>query len=74
MATTFTNGTIAETGVLAALRGTYTRILAAAERRREYHRTLSELSVLSERELADIGLCRADIIDVARRHLQSGRD
>ena len=32
---------------------------------REYHRNLAELSQLSERELADIGLDRSDIPSVA---------
>ncbi len=32
---------------------------------REYHRNLSELSQLSDRELADIGLDRSDIPRVA---------
>ena len=35
---------------------------------RNYHRTVSELSQLSDRELADIGLDRSDIPRVASRH------
>jgi uncharacterized protein YjiS (DUF1127 family) len=33
---------------------------------RTYHRTLNELSMLSDHELADIGVHRASIGDVAR--------
>jgi uncharacterized protein YjiS (DUF1127 family) len=33
---------------------------------RTYHRTLNELSALSDHELADIGVHRANIADVAR--------
>ena len=33
---------------------------------RTYHRTLNELSMLSDHELADIGIHRANIGDVAR--------
>ena len=33
---------------------------------RTYHRTLNELSMLSDHELADIGVHRANIGDVAR--------
>ena len=36
-------------------------------RRRAYHATFSELSALSDRDLADIGLYRADIEDIARK-------
>jgi uncharacterized protein YjiS (DUF1127 family) len=32
-----------------------------------YRRTVGELETLSDRELADIGLSRADIADVAQR-------
>ena len=35
---------------------------------RNYHRTVSELSQLSDRELADIGLDRSDIRRVAAGH------
>lgn len=33
---------------------------------RAYHNTVAELSALSERELADIGISRSDIYAVAR--------
>ena len=37
---------------------------------RDYQRNVSELSQLSDRELADIGLDRSDIPRVASRNLQ----
>ncbi len=73
MATTFINTPSANAGILGTLRRAHERILAGIERRREYHRTLAELSSLTERELTDIGLCRADIEGVARNHLQNDR-
>lgn len=32
-----------------------------------YHRTIAELSQLGDRELADLGIARGEIRDVARR-------
>ena len=43
------------------------RVIAFIESRRRYRRTMSELEQLSDRELADIGLARADIEGIARR-------
>ena len=40
-------------------------IQAYRERRRNYRRTFTELSSLSDRDLADLGLSRADIPNVA---------
>jgi len=37
------------------------------EKRRAYRRTLQQLSVLSERELDDLGLGRDDLRTIARR-------
>ena len=48
---------------LGALR---TRMVAALERRRAYRQTVLELSWLSDRELADLGLMRCDIHRIAR--------
>lgn len=48
-------------------RGMVRSILAWIDQTRRYRRTRSELSELSERELADIGLSRLDIEGVARR-------
>jgi uncharacterized protein YjiS (DUF1127 family) len=38
----------------------------ALERRRVYNQTLFELNGLSDRDLADLGLARGNIADVAR--------
>lgn len=53
------------------LRGTISRLagaLPAAYRRyAEYRRTVDALTAMSDRELDDLGLVRADIRDVARK-------
>lgn len=36
---------------------------------REYQKTFAELDGLSDRDLADIGINRADIADIARTHV-----
>ena len=38
----------------------------AMERRRVYNQTVAELNVLSDRDLADLGLVRANIGEIAR--------
>ena len=38
----------------------------AIERRRVYNQTVAELNHLSDRDLADLGLARANISDIAR--------
>ena len=43
------------------------RLVTWLREQRRYRRTVNELSALSDRELDDIGLRRADIEDVARR-------
>lgn len=48
-------------------RGLFRSILTWIDETRRYRRTRAELSELSERELADIGLSRLDIEGVARR-------
>ena len=40
---------------------------------RAYYNTVAELSALSERELADIGISRSDIHAVAREAAKTGR-
>lgn len=47
------------------------RLIAWYGERQRYRRTVNELSALTERELADIGLTRSDIVDVARRSARS---
>lgn len=44
-------------------------VLASWAKAREYQRTYNELDGLCDRELADIGLRRGDIADVARQHV-----
>ncbi len=46
--------------------GALERIKAGLERRSLYSRTVSELSALSDRELADIGIHRSVITDIAQ--------
>lgn len=48
-------------------RGLVARIRAALVERREYRALLTELNALTDRELADIGISRQNIKDVARR-------
>lgn len=55
------NGTLLDR--LAAIVG---RMQQAIDRRRIYERTLRELRALSDRDLADLGLHRADLHEVAR--------
>lgn len=55
------------------IRGLYAQGAEWLEKRRAYYRTLSELNGLSDRELADIGISRADIPSVARAAGRSRR-
>ena len=41
-------------------------VLAAINQRRVYTRTVTELNSLSDRELADLGISRLGIADIAR--------
>ena len=41
-------------------------VLAAINQRRVYTRTVAELNSLSDRELADLGISRLGIADIAR--------
>ncbi len=43
-------------------------LLSALKQRRNYNRAQNELSRLSDRELADLGIFRADIPSVVRGH------
>lgn len=43
------------------------RIAAGMARRRAFHQTMRELEALSDRDLTDLGICRADIREVAQR-------
>ena len=44
----------------------FTRISSALKRHNAYTRTRRELSMLSDRELNDLGISRSDIKNVAR--------
>ena len=62
MAHTITNGTGVAGGPMALLARARNSLAAY----RTYRRTLSELEVLSDRELRDLGLSRLSIRDIAR--------
>lgn len=51
--------------VLAALRGILADWRQALERHRVFERTYAELASLSDRELADIGVSRSQVVDLA---------
>ena len=51
------------------LRATVSEFGAARARRAEYLRTKAELSAMSDRDLADIGISRHDIDAIASQHL-----
>jgi uncharacterized protein YjiS (DUF1127 family) len=44
---------------------------ARIERTRVYHRTLAELNALNDRELADIGVSRLELREIARDAAQA---
>lgn len=55
------------------VRRLYARGAEWLQERRAYNETLSELSALSDRDLADIGVARADIPAIARETARSQR-
>lgn len=48
----------------------FSRLRTAVDRRTVYRNVVRDLSRLDERELADIGLARGDISDVARERAE----
>jgi len=56
-----------EANALHRVAGFLRGIVDRVEKRRAYNRTLRQLSVLSERELDDLGLGRDDLRNVAQR-------
>lgn len=64
------HATAAETGLPGGL---FARVMAWIDERRRYRRTLAELSQLTDRELEDIGISRADIGTIARECALSRR-
>lgn len=55
-------------GIAELLRAQVARFRAARERRALYNQTVRELQMLSDRELADLGISRFTIEDLAREH------
>ncbi|WP_240608024.1 DUF1127 domain-containing protein [Pararhodobacter oceanensis] len=55
------------TGIMASLRQFGERMRVKAQQNQAYRQVFDELSMLSDRDLADIGLSRSDITDVAKQ-------
>ena len=62
--TTYLRG--AETGIASTISGLVFRIAENYRKRREFRTALHELQMLSNRELADIGIHRSQIRGIAR--------
>jgi uncharacterized protein YjiS (DUF1127 family) len=56
---------VARGGLLARLAVLKDGVATALQQRRTYSRTLAELNALSDRELADLGIARLAIRDIA---------
>ena len=54
---------------MSRLRAVVAKVAANWAMNREYQRTYAQLSRLTNRELADIGVRRCDIADIARKHV-----
>ena len=65
----FVQNTTSEFGPVARLRAFVAQVAANWAMSREYKRTYAQLSRLTNRELADIGVRRCDIADIARKHV-----
>lgn len=59
----------ANVSLISRLRAGYESVQASWARYQEYTRTYEELDSLDNRELADIGISRAQISDLAREHV-----
>lgn len=59
----------AGSGLTARLRRTVEGVFAAWAQHREFQSTYNQLDALSDRDLADIGVRRSDIADIARLHV-----
>ncbi|QDY69959.1 DUF1127 domain-containing protein [Qingshengfaniella alkalisoli] len=57
---------VQENGFLGAIRGFFARVAEVRERQARYFVTLHELEQLSDRELADLGISRFDIRNIAK--------
>lgn len=62
----YVNSRATSVGLIDRLISALTHVKAAIERRRLYVQTLDELNALTDRELADLGISRAKVADVAR--------
>lgn len=65
----FVQNTTTEFGPLSRMRAFAAQASANWAMSREYKRTYAQLSRLTNRELADIGVRRCDIADIARKHV-----
>jgi uncharacterized protein YjiS (DUF1127 family) len=61
------------TNTQSSIRRLYLRAAGWYQERQTYYRTLRELNYLSDRELADIGIARADIPSIARGSVRPRR-
>lgn len=57
---------VAQKGLLDRLADLKDSVLAAIRTRRLYAQTVAELNALSDRDLADLGISRLGIVEVAR--------
>lgn len=78
MPMTVSSGNFQLKGILDDLQSRFSRLLAtfkaARQRRARYRATLSELTALSDRDLADLAIPRAHIRRRALEELQKGPD
>jgi len=63
------NTTFASSSFVARLRGAVETARTSWDLHTEYKRTFNELDALTDRDLADIGIRRCDITDLARTHV-----
>ena len=61
------------TSTMSRIRRLYEGVVGWSQERRAYYETLRELNGLSDRDLADIGIARADIPAIARETAKSPR-
>ena len=55
-----------EAGLVKRMRASIEQVRIYAAKRRVYRRTFNELSALSQRDLNDLGIARANIPEIAR--------
>lgn len=65
----YVQNTTADISIPQRLRAGFAHLKTAWLQGREYKRTYNELNRLTNRELADIGVRRCDIADIARKHV-----